>query len=262
MADTKTSRQNHPDSRRKLLQAGLAAAPLVATIASRPAWAVTDKCSISGNMSGNVSNADTEIEICREDIPLGEGLSPGYWHKWTYVYEFILAHPTWSPSLTGIQGPFKSNNFNNLGEGNALTILYNWSLAAVNVSLSALGGLGLSTFHPTVPAGSVDRNASEVGLALATPFPNAPIANLYAAILSTALPGSRFPLPGAPRWTDEYIVRNYNDAATRDDLLTVISAFFDGNHPTPALTPFFTTDPEEAYRWARNYLFNIPKADP
>ena len=59
------------EGRRRILKGALATAPVIMTVASRPAWALN--CTHSGQMSGNMSGA-ADGEECG-----GEGCSPGYW---------------------------------------------------------------------------------------------------------------------------------------------------------------------------------------
>ncbi|HKJ71543.1 MAG TPA: hypothetical protein VKA55_07300 [Gammaproteobacteria bacterium] len=72
-------------SRRRFLQGLVSAAPGILTIAGRPAWA--NRCTFSGNLSGNLSAPDDEA--CA-----GEGCSPGFW-----VTHSDLWHPEFSPDL-------------------------------------------------------------------------------------------------------------------------------------------------------------------
>lgn len=60
-------------SRRGFILKAAAVAPLIATVSSRPVWA-TDITSISGNLSGNLSNHTYEEKLY-------DGCSPGFWHK-------------------------------------------------------------------------------------------------------------------------------------------------------------------------------------
>lgn len=60
------------ESRRKFLKGAAATTPVLLTIASRPVWA--RNCTLSGQLSGNLSNQDDEP--CS-----GEGCTPGYWHN-------------------------------------------------------------------------------------------------------------------------------------------------------------------------------------
>ncbi len=78
--------------RRRFLKGSLASAPIILTLASRPALA--NHCSISGMMSGNLSKPH-EVEC--------QGLSPGYWkthpEDWCGQFEPGPCNP-----LTGNQG--------------------------------------------------------------------------------------------------------------------------------------------------------------
>lgn len=67
-AESAVSDSARREARRRVLAGGLASAPLVLTLASRPALA--SHCSISGMTSGNLSS--THDVVC-------EGRTPGYW---------------------------------------------------------------------------------------------------------------------------------------------------------------------------------------
>lgn len=71
--------------RRGFLRGLVAASPAILTVAGRPAWA--NRCTHSGNMSGNISAA--EEEPCA-----GEGCSPGFW-----VTHSDLWHAEFGPNL-------------------------------------------------------------------------------------------------------------------------------------------------------------------
>ena len=72
-AETATARPG----RRRLLQGLATAGPGILTIAGRPAWA--NKCTHSGNQSGNTSAVDDEP--CAD-----EGCSPGFWATHTNLW--------------------------------------------------------------------------------------------------------------------------------------------------------------------------------
>lgn len=59
------------ENRRKFLKGAVVSAPVILSIASRPVWA--RGCSLSGQLSGNLSDAQAE-EPCQ-----GEGCSSKYW---------------------------------------------------------------------------------------------------------------------------------------------------------------------------------------
>jgi hypothetical protein len=60
-------------SRRGFIVKAATVAPLIATVSSRPVWA-SNITSISGNLSGNLSNRVHEENFY-------DGCSPGFWHK-------------------------------------------------------------------------------------------------------------------------------------------------------------------------------------
>lgn len=63
-------------SRRSFAKGGIAVAPVIMSLASRPVWA-SRTCSYSGQLSGYISGPSFE-DLCH-----GEGLSPGYWGNHT-----------------------------------------------------------------------------------------------------------------------------------------------------------------------------------
>jgi hypothetical protein len=67
--DEKKTKKSDPTRRRLLI--GLAGTPIMASLPSRSAWG--QECSISGMLSGNLSN---HLHECRT---LGEGKTPEYW---------------------------------------------------------------------------------------------------------------------------------------------------------------------------------------
>lgn len=87
------------ETRRKLAKAALAT-PIVASVASRSAWAakngIAEICTVSGMQSGNVSNMTKE---CR-----GAGCTPGYWknNPGTWLME--------TPFNPGICAKWKGNS--------------------------------------------------------------------------------------------------------------------------------------------------------
>lgn len=76
----KTPELNIDETRRRLAKVGIASVPVVLTLTSRPVWG--SSCTISGMLSGNLSNP--QEETC-------EGCTPGYWgqhpNNWPAPYE-------------------------------------------------------------------------------------------------------------------------------------------------------------------------------
>ena len=62
-------------SRRRLAKAALVATPIALTLPSKPALAVNNNCTFSGNMSGNMSDAG-RVDPCEFTYT---GFTPGYW---------------------------------------------------------------------------------------------------------------------------------------------------------------------------------------
>ncbi len=65
-------------SRRRLAKAGLIAAPILATLPGKPAMAnyVKNNCTVSGNISGNMSDNANNTDPCLDYLG---GKTPGYW---------------------------------------------------------------------------------------------------------------------------------------------------------------------------------------
>lgn len=69
------TKQNQSNGRRKFIKGAAAATPVILSVASRPVWA--RNCSLSGQLSGNLSDHD--------GIPCnGEGCTPGFWGQQGY----------------------------------------------------------------------------------------------------------------------------------------------------------------------------------
>ena len=77
------------EQRRRLAKAGVASVPVILTLTSRPVW--SSSCTISGMLSGNLSNPNEEV--C-------EGCTPGYWGQhpkvWPVPYEPGTCTKGWS----------------------------------------------------------------------------------------------------------------------------------------------------------------------
>lgn len=72
-------------ARRKFLKGAAAVTPVLLSVNSAPVWA--RNCTLSGQLSGNLSNHDDEI--CG-----GEGCSPGYWgHRGYQIGSWHLQFP-------------------------------------------------------------------------------------------------------------------------------------------------------------------------
>lgn len=72
-------------SRRSFAKGGMAVAPVIMSLASRPVWA-SRTCSYSGQLSGYISGPSFN-ELCQR-----EGLSPGFWG--THPEEWHVSFPT------------------------------------------------------------------------------------------------------------------------------------------------------------------------
>jgi len=76
------------DARRKFLKGAAAVTPVLLSVNSAPIWA--RNCTLSGQLSGNLSNHDDEI--CG-----GEGCTPGYWGN--RGYHVGSWHPQFPPEM-------------------------------------------------------------------------------------------------------------------------------------------------------------------
>lgn len=75
-------------SRRSFAKGGIAVAPVIMSLASRPVWA-SRTCSYSGQLSGYISGPSFE-DLCH-----GEGLSPGFWGN--HTGQWNINFPTSKP---------------------------------------------------------------------------------------------------------------------------------------------------------------------
>ncbi len=89
-------------SRRKFSKAGLLAAPVIYTLASKPAFG--NHCSISGHLSGNLSRPN--------DHECG-GCTPGYWGQHPLVWPSPYEPGSCTDRMTGQHCKF--NSYNNDG---------------------------------------------------------------------------------------------------------------------------------------------------
>lgn len=64
--------------RRQFIKKAIVTAPVILTVTSQPVWAAwtSRRCTISGDMSGNLSG--------HEEEDCGEGCTPGFWKKATW----------------------------------------------------------------------------------------------------------------------------------------------------------------------------------
>lgn len=242
-------------SRRSLLKKTGMLAPVVLSVTSRPVWAAG--CSISGEMSGNLSNPD------RNDCTgQATAKSPGYWCQWQVIYEILsdLGCVLWENIADEYKKDvFKAFEFYDNGEGTAINVLYNWSVAAA-ANTDVRYDLLPTNFAATISnAGAAICDTSDQDTR-----------HLVAALLSAAHPGITFPYPGS-EWTVSYILDKYLsvEVGIREQLLTLIRGFYAGGHlePVPGLNNMAngmgTGSAEEAYYWAIDYLgFPDPRLTP
>ncbi|MFT6285184.1 MAG: hypothetical protein ACJAXM_001666 [Arenicella sp.] len=238
-------------SRRSLLKKTGMLAPVVLSVTSRPVWAAG--CSISGEMSGNLSNPS------RNDCTgQATAKSPGYWHKWLEIHNIlsILGCVLWSNLTDENKDVFRAfENYDN-GEGTAINVLYNWSVAAA-ANTDARYDLLPTNYAATISnAGAAISDTSDQDTR-----------HLVAAILSAAHPGIAFPYPGS-EWTVQYILDKYLSADS-EQLLSLIRSFYAGGHlePIPGLNNMAIGmgigSAEAAYYWAIDYLgFPDPRLTP
>lgn len=217
-------------SRRRFIK-GSSAVPILMAVQSRSVWAAG--CSVSGQLSGNLSN--TANNDCDGEIT---GRSPGYWEKWINIYNKIKKYPTYNQLVDA----GKQRAFTRTGEGAAINVLYNWSLAA-NLASTWID------IHPTDSNG----NISYYGDAISNTSDQA-LRHLTAALLSAAHPDSQFPYPSS-MWSVQYILDMYLPPGTEnsDTLIDLIISFYDGSHiDAPML--ILNESAEGAYNWAKAYL--------
>lgn len=71
-----SSTQGVDKTRRRFTAAGLAT-PVLLSLANKPAWATSSTCTISGQLSGNISPGGTPSQTCNQTKPYG--CKPGTW---------------------------------------------------------------------------------------------------------------------------------------------------------------------------------------
>lgn len=228
-------------SKRRLLQ-GLATVPVVMSVTSRPVWAAG--CSVSGQLSGNLS--DPTRNDC---TPKVEGKSPGYWCLWQVIFDAltVIGVKKWDQLTDDQKEPFKKFD---KGEGNAINVLYNWSIAAFANTDTRVD------LHPTNSSGVMSSFGSAI-----CDTGNQIDRHMTAGLLSAAHPGIDFPYPGN-EWTVSYMLDKYNstDPAERDTLDDLLRQFF-SDHLEPGLSNLASkagiNSAKDAYYWAITYL-NFP----
>lgn len=149
--DEKHSKKSDPTRRRLLI--GLAGTPIMASLPSRSAWGA--ECSISGMLSGNLSN---HLHDCRT---LGDGKTPEYWKSHPVCWPAVLGlecGTMYKPKVNGSgppkkvsnpcdecddQGRVLSDNTYTYANGTTLDSLITQVLATSGSSLSWVGGFAL-----------------------------------------------------------------------------------------------------------------------
>lgn len=222
------------NQRRQFFKKAAVGTALLTTISSRPVWAVG--CTVSGQMSGNLSNPDRED--C--DAP-ATGKSPGYWKSWAKIFDFFVDNPSivWSAVSNSDRNTFKFG-----GEGDPINVLYNWIIAADHsagkILYPAINGI------KTVMGGVLSDPGFHYDF------------NYSGALLSTAHPNILFPYPNNT-WTLQYLIDNYDGIDTHDATHKLVADFFGNNghpdhlEPNPTLPLFIGTE-EEAFNWAKGIL--------
>jgi len=236
---TQETKSSQMKNRRQFFKKAAVGTALISTVASRPVWAVG--CSVSGQMSGNLSNPD--IDACDA---LATGKSPGYWLGWYALYDFFIKNPNieWDEMSNDEQNKF---NFN--GDGNAVCVLFNWVIAANNSGND-------------IPYPVKDGAITEIGGVLSPGGGSDPDFNYFGALLSIAHPNIQFPYPGN-EWTLQYLADNYVSSENHDVTHELVASFFDGAHIEPSIQIYsgaivdgitFPATEEGAFNWAKHIL--------
>ncbi|WP_207061022.1 hypothetical protein [Motiliproteus sp. SC1-56] len=250
--------QSQAQGRRRFLKNSAVASTVIVGASSRPLWAGVS-CSVSGTMSGNLSN---QVEDPCTAAP-ATALSPGYWHKWIEVFEAVSTYNSYNEACAGCKnikdaaafevGTMSKNKLDSVfdtlgGEGTPINVLYNFLKAAKNVPKETLNLFPAEAMMIT-EAGNAVLDTSDIQLR-----------NFFAAALSIALGGAfpEFPFPDNP-WTLEYLIQNRIDHP--DVLNSLLEIFFegtDGDHLIPSnlgtVAEIGITDPEAAFDWAKAEL--------
>lgn len=243
-ASSKTGDNTHSpvNDRRNFIKKGALAAPLIASVASRPVWA----CSVSGHMSGNLSQHSEDA--CTAPANASNW---SYWAEWIDVFNFISANGTEigndsSIFLSKISGANAGNAyiFDTTDPQSPINALFNWyeaDNAATGLAPTENTGSYLTTTKTT--RGDAIANGSMEEM------------RFVAALLNAAHPSIEFPY-SSNQWTVSYIADNAGSMAL-DELLeqwfvSPIPPTLDGVMTAPGVTDGFT-----AYQWARQYLFGV-----
>mgnify|MGYP003624493978 CR=1 FL=1 len=228
------------NTRRQFFKKAAIGSALLTTVSSRPVWATAVGCTVSGQMSGNLSNPDWD-----ECGSAATGKSPGYWKSWDFIFNIFIKYPPgvkWGDLSSDHQKEFKPSN----GEGNALNVLYNWILAA-----DESGGI--------IEYPAIDGVKTQIGkvLTIGPHRINKYDFNYSGALLSAAHPNIKFPFPNN-QWTLQYLTTNYNDPETHDATHELVADFFGSNpehlEPDPKLPLLTAIDREAAFNWAKDIL--------
>jgi hypothetical protein len=231
------------NARRQFFKKAAIGSALLTTVSSRPVWATAVGCTVSGQMSGNLSNPDWD-----ECGSPATGKSPGWWKLWNDIFRFFrFAYDPATPFddyKQNIQNIFKIDS-----DGSPITVLYNWIIASNN-----------SGVPQRIPYPAINGSKTPIGKILSGKG-NDPEYNYAAALLSAAHPDIHFPYPDN-QWTLSYLIANFNDGKTKAETINLADSFFD-NHIEPPIRRFpgatigttnYPATPEGALNWAKAIL--------
>jgi len=233
-AENELSGKVPTNTRRQFFKKAALGTAFISTVTSRPVWATAVGCTVSGQMSGNLSNPDWD-----ECGSAATGKSPGYWKNWAKIFDFFVDDPdiAWSDLSNSDRNIFKFG-----GEGDPINVLHNWVIAADNSAEKII--------YP-----AIDGIKTEMGEVLSDPGFHYHF-NYSGALLSAAHPNILFPYPNNT-WTLQYLIENYANNETHDATHELVANFFGSNpehlEPNPGLPLFIGTE-EEAFNWAKEIL--------
>ncbi|MFT7005556.1 MAG: hypothetical protein ACJAXJ_000054 [Colwellia sp.] len=230
------------NTRRQFFKKAAIGSALLTTVSSRPVWAVG--CTVSGNMSGNLSNPD------RDDCTgKATGKSPGWWGKFKKPYKYFSDNP--SLLFADVTDDDKQKYFGN-GLGSKKAALYNFAYAAMKANDIAASN-NLSGWVDLTPI-DTNGNITPVGLAINNNG-DQEYRHLIAGLLSAAHDGIAYPYPGN-EWTVPYIWSKWKGTAAERQELDDLQRQFIGDHYEPSGILSAGTSKEERFGWAKDYLNN------
>lgn len=193
------SQTKESNNRRSFLKKGAIAAPVIASVASKPVWG-SGICALSGSLSGNLSNHGDQMSC---DGPVGR--SPGYWSKWEKITSC------------------KSNQ-----RKKGLNRIYHWKMAGYSPT---------DLFSLTFGASPLNAHTDTLGAVMRTGAGTDSFErHVVAALLSASHPAMAGLVPYTPQQVkDAFLIVNNNPGSQQaNDIIEIFDSLFD-NHDEVSL---------------------------